>query len=168
MLAYGNELPARLRLVTGGMIDVNIRCFYAGKLLSYEEKYMSKALTSVSEFDPVNGIQESISSCFKKYATFQGRAKRPEFWYFFLVVVAVNLVLGFIGLLVFVSSIAAWVSNLWSLATFIPLLAVSVRRLHDTNRTGWWVLLPLVPVIGAIILMVMMAMKGTEGENRFG
>ena len=93
---------------------------------------------------------ESISTCFAKYADFNGRAQRPEFWWWVLFVFLVNVITGMISPLV---------STVFSLATLLPSLAVTARRLHDINRSGWWQLIGLVPVIGLIVLLVFLAQE---------
>ena len=102
---------------------------------------------------------DSIKICFSKYADFNGRAKRPEFWWFTLFLFLAKLVLGMLG---------DMISMLFSLATLLPSLAVGARRLHDTNRSGWWQLVWLIPLIGWIILIVFMVQEGEAGDNRFG
>jgi uncharacterized membrane protein YhaH (DUF805 family) len=106
---------------------------------------------------------EAVKAGFNKYATFSGRAARSEFWYWTLFSVIVNVAaaiierslgLGLIGILV-------------SLALLIPGIAVAVRRLHDLDRSGWWVLIAFTG-IGVILLIVWDCMKGTTGPNRFG
>ena len=83
---------------------------------------------------------ESISTCFRKYIVFSGRAQRSEYWWFFLFTFVTSVVLGIIGSLAPVLQFLEWV---FSLAVLLPSLAVTVRRLHDTNRTGWWILLTI-------------------------
>ena len=95
----------------------------------------------------------------KKYAVFSGRARRTEYWMFFLFNVIISLVLGFL---------AAILSNLYALAVLIPGLAVSVRRLHDTNRSGWWLLISLVPIVGIIVLIVFLVSDGQANDNQYG
>ena len=102
---------------------------------------------------------DSIKLCFSKYMDFNGRAKRPEFWWFVLFCVLVSMGLGM------VSSI---LSGLFSLATLLPMLAVGARRLHDTNRSGWWQLVGLIPVVGLIVLIVFCAQEGESADNQFG
>ena len=102
---------------------------------------------------------DSIKICFSKYADFNGRAKRPEFWWFTLFLFLANLVLGMLG---------DMISMLFSLATLLPSLSVGARRLHDTNRSGWWQLLWLIPVIGWIVMIVFLVQEGEAGDNRFG
>ena len=101
----------------------------------------------------------------KKYAVFSGRARRKEYWMFFLFNVIIAIVLGIIeGIL----GIPGILGTLYMLAVLIPGIAVSVRRLHDTDRTGWWILIGFVPVIGAIVLLIFMVMDSTAGENQYG
>ena len=107
----------------------------------------------------------------KNYAVFSGRSRRKEYWYFVLCNVIVSLVLSGLDALLGTFSSSANVgllSGIYALAIIIPTLAVSVRRLHDIDRTGWWVLIHLVPVIGSIVLLVFAVLDGTPGENRFG
>ena len=101
----------------------------------------------------------------KKYAVFAGRARRKEFWMFFLVYVIIVVVLSIVEWML---GIYAILSGLYSLALLIPSIAVTVRRLHDTGRTGWWWWIGLVPVIGIIVLLVFMALEGEPGQNQYG
>jgi uncharacterized membrane protein YhaH (DUF805 family) len=109
---------------------------------------------------------ESISTCFAKYATFTGRASRSEFWWFYLFCFIVNLPYALLQQL---NLSGAWdlIFNLISLAVLIPNVAVTTRRLHDINKSGWWQLIWLT-IIGIIVLIYWEAQEGTEGENRFG
>ena len=110
----------------------------------------------------------------RKYATFTGRAPRSEFWWFVVLLLIVGFFAGGIDISIFG---LRWLSSrsmmgpsatLISLATIIPSIAVSVRRLHDLDKSGWWYLLGLVPLIGALILLVWFASAGSNGPNRFG
>ena len=101
----------------------------------------------------------------KKYAVFSGRARRKEYWFFFLINIIIAFVLGFIEGLFGSPGI---ISMIYSLAVLIPGIAVSVRRLHDTNRSGWWLLIGLIPIIGAIVLIVFMVQDSQSGENQYG
>ena len=111
------------------------------------------------------GIDDAVKLGFANYVNFSDRASRSEYWYFLLfynigVFAGVAIDTWIIGL-----PIIAWT---FILATILPLLSVSVRRLHDLDRSGWWVLLDLVPLVGWIILLVWFCTKGTDGPNRFG
>ncbi len=107
----------------------------------------------------------------KKYVLFSGRAHRPEFWYFMLVNVIILVVLRFIdgacGMM-FDSGLAGGLSTLYTLAVLLPYLGVGVRRLHDTGRTGWWILLGVIPLIGTLILIFLYALPGEAGDNEYG
>ncbi len=113
---------------------------------------------------------------FKKYADFQGRARRSEYWLFSLFLFIVGLVIGVLrvatgGLEALESGRMdplGIVNLLFSLAVLIPSVAVGFRRLHDTNRSAWWILIGLIPVIGWITLLVFYLLPGTTGPNRFG
>ena len=106
----------------------------------------------------------------KKYAEFTGRARRKEYWMFALINVLICVVLAVIDVQSGMSNPMGLgvLSGLYSLAVFVPSLAVSVRRLHDTDRSGWWLLILLVPLIGAIVFLVFMLLDSQPGENRHG
>jgi len=95
----------------------------------------------------------------KKYAVFIGRARRKEYWMFLLINLIITVVLSFIN---------DYLYYLYALAVFIPGLAVSVRRLHDIGKSGWWVFIGLIPLVGWLWYMVLMAMNGQSGENQYG
>ena len=101
----------------------------------------------------------------KQYAVFTGRAHRTEYWMFVLFYCIIGFVLGFFA--VFVSELSI-LYIIFVLGTIIPSLAVFVRRLHDTNHSGWWWLIGLVPLIGAIVLLVFMVQDSQTGENQYG
>jgi len=107
----------------------------------------------------------------KKYAVFNGRARRKEYWYFLLFSILISIVLAIVDKMLGSFSTAAGMGllgGIYSLAILIPSLAVSVRRLHDTGRSGWWVLIILIPLIGAIVLLIFTVQDSTPGENAYG
>ena len=107
----------------------------------------------------------------KKYAVFDGRARRKEYWMFFLINIVVLAVLAAIDNLIGIRIHQAGVGllqSLYSLAVLIPSIAVTVRRLHDTGRTGWWILIGLIPFIGGIILLIFMVLDSEPGTNQYG
>lgn len=112
----------------------------------------------------------AIRTCLQKYVTFEGRAPRSEFWFFVLFTVIGNIVLSIVDSIVFgiASNGFQPLSSLFGLAVLLPSIAVAVRRLHDTDRSGWWWWLCLVPLVGWIILIVWYATEGTKGSNSFG
>ena len=107
----------------------------------------------------------------KKYAVFSGRSRRKEYWYFVLFVIistVLNIIDGLIGAYDRTATGVGLLSSIFSLAILIPSIAVTVRRLHDTDRSGWWVLISLVPFIGWIVLLVFTVQESTPGTNRYG
>jgi uncharacterized membrane protein YhaH (DUF805 family) len=101
----------------------------------------------------------------RRYAVFDGRAGRPEFWWFQLANLIVVIVVSIISSAVGASRVLV---DLYQLAVLLPSLGVSIRRLHDTNRSGWWILIGLIPIVGWILFIVWAASAGTPGPNRFG
>ena len=101
--------------------------------------------------------------CLKNYAKFDGRSHRTEYWMFFLfnflAMFALGFIEGFLGL--FSNSDQSVLSSVYLLAVLIPGIAVGVRRMHDTNHSGWWIIIPIVNLVFA-------CSKGTEGDNQFG
>lgn len=106
----------------------------------------------------------------RSYSDFSGRARRSEFWYFVLFNFLISMGLGIIdGALGFqLGSNVGILGGIYSLLVLVPSIAVSVRRLHDTDRSGWWLLIALIPLIGAIILIIYYVQEGTPGENEYG
>jgi uncharacterized membrane protein YhaH (DUF805 family) len=107
----------------------------------------------------------------KKYALFAGRARRKEYWFFqlfnTLFVIALLVVDSLTGMTRAHIRIGL-LSGLFGLATFLPALGVLIRRLHDTNRTGWWILIGLIPLVGPIILLVFVFQDSQAGANQYG
>lgn len=107
----------------------------------------------------------------RKYATFTGRARRKEYWFFALFNLLVMLVLSFIDGMIGLYSIEAGLgvlSGIYTLAVLIPSLAVTVRRLHDIGRSGWWLLIAFIPLIGALILLIFTVLDSKPGSNQYG
>lgn len=112
-------------------------------------------------------IEEAVRSVLSQYATFSGRARRSEFWLWVLALLIVSLLVGVADNLLGLGD-AQPLSIVFSLAILVPNLAVSVRRLHDTDRSGWWLLLTLIPLLGQLALIWFWTRPGTAGPNRFG
>ncbi len=110
---------------------------------------------------------EAITSGFQNYVNFRGRAARSEFWWWTLFAIIASIVAGLIDIALFGVAGISPIQNLVGLALFLPGLAVSIRRLHDLDRTGWWMLIALTG-IGIILLIIWDCMRGTPGANRFG
>ncbi|AYK17685.1 DUF805 domain-containing protein [Aeromonas veronii] len=105
-------------------------------------------------------------SVLKQYAVFSGRARRTEYWMFVLCNVIVMLLLGMVDKLI--GGDNELISSIYSLAVLLPSLAVAARRLHDSDRSAWWLLLGLIPIIGTLVLIYFMVCNGQQGPNRFG
>jgi uncharacterized membrane protein YhaH (DUF805 family) len=111
---------------------------------------------------------QAIKSGFSNYVTFSGRACRSEYWFWVLFAVIGGLGTGILDALIFgYHAGVSPLNGIFSLAIFLPGLAVAARRLHDTDRVAWWLLIALTG-IGAIFLVVWFCFKGTSGPNRFG
>lgn len=107
----------------------------------------------------------------KNYAVFSGRSRRKEYWMFSVFNMLVGFCLGFIAGLTGhsgVEGVVALVTILYGLAVIIPGIALTMRRLHDTGRHGWWLLIVLVPIIGALVLLFFMVQDGNATQNEFG
>jgi uncharacterized membrane protein YhaH (DUF805 family) len=107
----------------------------------------------------------------KKYAVFNGRARRAEYWYFALVSIIISIILvvidGATGSFIEETGFGL-LSGIYTLAILIPTIAVGVRRLHDTNRSGWWIFIGLIPIIGFIVLIVFFVIDGDPSANQYG
>ncbi|WML48330.1 DUF805 domain-containing protein [Neobacillus sp. PS3-34] len=101
----------------------------------------------------------------KNYTGFSGRARRKEYWMFFLVNAIISIVLS---ILQSVADLNNLLTGLYSLAVLLPSIAVGIRRLHDTGRSGWWLLIALIPIVGGIILLVFTCQDSQENENQYG
>jgi uncharacterized membrane protein YhaH (DUF805 family) len=142
-----------------------------------------------ADFAPTRPLETSmnftqaVASVYRKYVTFSGRACRSEYWWYILFSIIVSVVIAFVESALglgagqvtsspdagFSASYAGGpLSIIWSLLNILPSIAVGIRRLHDTDRSGWWLLIGLVPLVGFIVLLVFFCSKGTTGANRFG
>ncbi|MCL4126764.1 UNVERIFIED_CONTAM: hypothetical protein GTU68_062305 [Idotea baltica] len=102
----------------------------------------------------------------KKYILFTGRSHREEFWTFFLVNIIISAIISTLGYLL--GDHNGFATLIYNLMVFIPSIGVSVRRLHDTNHSGWWLLISLIPVVGTIVLLIFFLKKSDPTENSFG
>jgi len=107
----------------------------------------------------------------ERYADFEGRARRSEYWFFvlfsYISIIVVSVVFGILGSMV--SEVVGMIGLVGvMLALFVPQLAVYVRRLHDTGKSGWWILFGLVPLVGSIVLLVFLCTDSTPGSNQYG
>jgi uncharacterized membrane protein YhaH (DUF805 family) len=106
-------------------------------------------------------------SPYKKYAVFSGRATPGEYWGFLLSSIVFAIVVLF-PISILIGDTKDIIITLYSLALFLPYLAVAIRRLHDTNRSAWWIFINLLPIFGGLAFLVFMIVDGTPGENKYG
>lgn len=111
---------------------------------------------------------QAIGSGFKNYVGFEGRACRSEYWFWILFVFIFIIVTGILDSVLFPDNPAGLIGALFSLGVFLPNLAIGVRRLHDIDKSGWWLLIGFIPIVGWIILIVWAIKRGDEASNRFG
>ena len=122
------------------------------------------------------GFGQAVKSFWSHYATFKGRARRSEYWFIQLFLVVTNLAAAVIDFVLMNGDIERFIANggggivglVWILATIVPALAVLVRRLHDTGKSGWWVLLGFVPLAGGIVLLVFTVQQSEAAKNTYG
>lgn len=112
------------------------------------------------------GFKEAIASGFGNYAKFAGRASPSEFWFWQLFIFLAAFAAGVVDAVI--EPDGSVIASLWSLAVLVPSIAVAVRRLHDAEMSGWWLLLIFVPLIGFVMLIIWWIGRGTPGYNRFG
>lgn len=131
---------------------------------------------------------QSISSCFSNYVTFTGRASRSEYWFWTLFLILADILI-YVGALVLFGATGAAMTDdvagaaggllvglgsaiiifaIFALIVFLPTLAVTVRRLHDSNKSGWFLLIYIIPIIGPLVILVFMLLPSTPGNNNFG
>lgn len=113
----------------------------------------------------------AVRTCFSKYVDFGGRARRSEYWYFALFAFLVGIVTSIVDAILgtgYDGTTGGLVNTLGTLVLFLPSLAVAVRRLHDTDRSGWWVLIGIIPIVGWIVLIIWFCSDSKAGDNRFG
>ncbi len=101
----------------------------------------------------------------ENYANFEGRARRAEFWWYVLAGICISIVLN---ILTAIASIFFVLSLIYGLGVLIPGIAVGIRRLHDTDKSGWWLLIGFIPLVGFIVLIVFFATEGTRESNQWG
>lgn len=118
----------------------------------------------------------AVKSFWSNYTNFKARARRSEYWFIQLFLIATNIAVAVVDLALMNGDVERFIANggggivglIWILTTIVPALAALIRRLHDTNRSGWWALIGLVPVAGAIVLLVFTVEDSNKGVNKYG
>ncbi|MCT2539904.1 DUF805 domain-containing protein [Sedimentimonas flavescens] len=126
-------------------------------------------------------FKSAVRTCLSKYATFSGRAARSEYWYFVLFIFLCQIALGILDNIIFGTGHMTRGPGMWayedrggplggifSLAMLLPMLAAAVRRLHDIDKSGWWLLAALIPLFGWLVLLYFYVQPSQPGANRFG
>lgn len=130
--------------------------------------HAGQAAMGARDYRRQSGLSDAFKQFFNRYTQFSGRSNRGEFWFWQLDNILVSLALGVLDAIIFGTSSAGILGGLWALATIIPSFALSARRLHDIDKSGWWILLSLIPIIGWIILLVWYCRQPDTHPNRFG
>ena len=163
--------------------NARFRCPFCGKISEGAAQYIGtedncpfcgkrfRLMAMGDALAPMPNCLMCYFGMFRQYFGFRGRARRREFWWAFLFNTIVSFAIALLDVFIFsgydrqqYSGVLIWI---YLLASFLPLLAVQVRRLHDTNKSGWWVLLSLMPVLNIAYLVWLMT-DGDKGDNRFG
>lgn len=126
-----------------------------------------------SKETPATFVDYAVQAVTKNFANFNGRARRKEYWGTMLVYIIVAVILSMLMNITFwiseyLSYFFVLVASIFYLATIVPIIALTVRRLHDIDKSGWWYWISLVPLIGGIWLLILLCTEGTRGDNRFG
>lgn len=111
---------------------------------------------------------EAIQAGFTNYVEFDGRASRSEFWYWILFTIIINFIAGLMDASLYGSTDAGWFYACAQIGLLIPGISASIRRMHDTERSGWWVLVLLVPLVGLLAFIWWACEEGTDGPNLYG
>jgi len=121
-------------------------------------------------------FQRALRSFWKRYRDLRGRSRRSEYWFIQLFLVVTNIAVAIIDLALMGWDVDRFIANggggivglVWILVTIVPAVAVLVRRLHDTGKSGWWALVGFLPLVGAVVLLVFTVTDSSPGENKFG
>lgn len=113
------------------------------------------------------GFQEAVKSFISRYTDFKGRSARSEFWWVVLALFIINMLIGIVTALIG-ETLGGILSLVFTLGIIIPYIALAVRRFHDLDKSGWWFLTLLIPLVNLIVVLVFFTRKGTDGPNQYG
>jgi uncharacterized membrane protein YhaH (DUF805 family) len=132
----------------------------------YNPQKQSQSITGSAEVLPEMSPIDYYVRAFQKYAQFSGRATRAEYWWFYLVTIAVSILLSIIDMIL--NTPLEFISLIYLIVSLIPSTSIQVRRLHDVDKSGWYMLLNLVIIIGWIWLLILNILDSTPGDNKYG
>lgn len=156
-----NLIKTQIKQVQGGVL-----CYFCAKFVTAIQRIRKVKLKQYNKMSQNIAFMDAVKACFSKYADFNGRSPRAEYWYFTLFNVAVFILL--VVLATVIGKLFMFVYYAYMLAILVPSIAVSIRRMHDIGRSGLWVLISLVPMIGSIWFIVLAALPSQLGPNKFG
>jgi uncharacterized membrane protein YhaH (DUF805 family) len=159
-------LPPPLPIQEGGVNFSSSSSPLTKNVLNSQNSRPNSSTSTEANQTSMNFVK-SFNICYEKYAEFSGRSIRSEYWYFTLYVFIFNIILGLLEFVIGPGFVILSVLLIMAFI-FIPSISVTVRRLHDTDRSGWWALLLIVPLIGFLVLLIFLCQRGTPGPNRFG
>ena len=176
LIGDGNKFCPNCGAEPDPLAVICVKCGYELKPIRHSGTSSAKT-KKVESCDTYNGDNDfiwAVKTCFSKYATFSGRARRKEFWYWYLFT-CLTTIAGFLlsCLLALISSamgaaeIFVILNGIWSLIIFLPNLAVTVRRLHDVGHSGWDYLISIIPLVGVILLLIALCTDSVD-DNKYG
>lgn len=178
LVGDGNKFCPNCGAEPDPLAVICVKCGYELKPIRHSGTSSAKT-KKVESCDTYNGDNDfiwAVKTCFSKYATFYGRARRKEFWYWYLFTCLTTIAAFLLGCLIAiifqesnigVAEVFILSNGIWSLIIFLPNLAVTVRRLHDVGHSGWYYLIAIIPVIGVILLLVALCTDSVD-DNKYG
>jgi uncharacterized membrane protein YhaH (DUF805 family) len=179
----GMQQQQLLMVLKGGRFHYEQSPFWSDPCHNYFEKGAGGLHNAIVRgrpfFQPWRNIMNWYLEVLKKYAVFSGRARRKKYWMFVLVNGSIALVIGVLAGITAridansnstssISTVLSCISSIYSLAVVLPALAVGVRRLHDIGKSGWWLFISLIPLVGSLWLLVYAVTDSQPGDNQYG
>lgn len=178
LIGDGNKFCPNCGAEPDPLAVICVKCGYELKPIRHSGTSSAKT-KKVESCDTYNGDNDfiwAVKTCFSKYATFSGRARRKEFWYWYLFTCLITIAAFLLGCLIAiifqesnigVAEVFILSNGIWSLIIFLPNLAVTVRRLHDVGHSGWYYLISIIPLVGVILLLIALCTDSVD-DNKYG
>lgn len=178
LVGDGNKFCPNCGAEPDPLAVICVKCGYELKPIRHSGTSSAKT-KKVESCDTYNGDNDfiwAVKTCFSKYATFSGRARRKEFWYWYLFTCLTTIAAFLLGCLIAiifqesnigVAEVFILSNGIWSLIIFLPNLAVTVRRLHDVGHSGWYYLISIIPLVGVILLLIALCTDSVD-DNKYG